>query len=123
MVILRPERAGQLGRAVAQRQIFDKTSMIARLVNITLDLNEVLEGELSGLDALVKSEVFKDCNYYEQSCHSLLLCGSGEKDGTPLVKGACNRCIVGQFSVSGVFVGELSINPECETKTEDSNIF
>jgi hypothetical protein len=98
--------------------------MIAKLVNITLDLNEVLNGDVMGLDALVKSQIFKDCNYYEQSCNSLLLCGSGELDGQPLVKNACNRCIVGQFSASSKFVGELS-STECTQviSIDDSDIF
>ena len=44
-----------------------------------------------------------------------VMCGSGEIDGVALRPG-CKRCIVGQFSTSGEFLGDLA--PDGETSQD-----
>jgi hypothetical protein len=51
----------------------------------------------------------QNCSSYRPSNaeENSVLCGSGEKDGTPIRGNECFNCRAGQFSASGFFAGDL----------------
>jgi hypothetical protein len=95
-----------LRKQVTHRQIFDKDSQTAKLAVIVGDLYDEAT-DLKGLDWLLEAAILKDCQYFIKSSVSPCLCASGEINGKPFVKAACNMCIVGQFSAKGKFIGEI----------------
>ena len=109
-------------RKAPNRKIFDKSSLTNQLVSITIALSEGDVDQIDPLRALVRSQILCDCAYYKPSEHSkdALLCHSGEQTGgIMLVPNGCDWCIVGQFSATGKFLGELSEL----TSSEESTIF
>lgn len=52
----------------------------------------------------------QNCNSYRPSTAftESVICGSGEKDGQPVKGSQCLTCRAGQFSQSGMFIGEMT---------------
>lgn len=91
----------------------------AELVNRRSDLDVLITLAGDGVDnrtygfestvRVARRVLRQNCSSYRpsQDHPNDVLCGSGEKDGEPVLGSTCFKCRVSQFSQNGFFTGEV----------------
>ena len=103
MPLLRPNTSNEL-----PRELFEHKGPLNEMISIAATASEKRSFGSTRTVATARRQLQHLCPGYSpsQDHPEDVLCASGESNGQPKYR-ACNRCIAGQFSASGVFVGEL----------------
>lgn len=96
-----------IARPVAP-EMMERGSDLSQLVTVAGDMRATRQEGADAIANKTRTLLHNSCSSYKQSRNKEagVFCASGERDGVP-VRPECTRCIVGQFSQSGLFVGEL----------------
>ena len=95
-------------RSHLPRELFRRDSDLDQLITIAGDSAADGTFGAAATVAVTRGMLHKLCPDYRpgQAINLDVLCGSGEADGVAF-RPECKKCIVGQFSTSGAFLGDL----------------
>jgi hypothetical protein len=117
-----PRHAQQLPVELVQRN-----SDLDVLITIAGDSTEKRTFGFESTVKITRRVIHQNCSSYRPSTSgdNAVLCRSGEDTGNPYRGEACFSCRAGQFSKSGVFIGEMaeasaynSVNPVVAQQSE-----